>query len=166
MNQKEDLLWEEALVKSLRAQVIIALAIFLSLVIWFILEEIIRSSLRPFYGFAKFSPRDPQQFMLVRYIFYGLSVVTVIIMRLIQSSGAKISPDLEFRKALRKLSSNNIVLMTLAEIPAIFGFIFFLFTGFQRDFYVLAAISVILMFMYFPRRAVWEEKLRPLFPER
>ncbi len=166
MNQREGLSRDELLARTFRVQVIVALAIFLSLVIWFIIEETIRFSFRPFYGLAQFGSRQLNQIVLIRYIFYGLSVLTVIIMRTIHSSRTKISSDLEFRQALSKLSNGNIILMTLAEIPAILGFIFFLLTGYQRDFYVLAAISVILMFMYFPRRAFWEEKLRSLPPER
>ncbi|MFW6137276.1 MAG: hypothetical protein ACOC5U_04280, partial [Candidatus Aminicenantaceae bacterium] len=44
----------------------------------------------------------------------------------------------------------------LCEIPALLGLMFFLLTGTSRDFYFLLILSVILFFMYFPKKIQWQ----------
>jgi len=52
------------------------------------------------------------------------------------------------------------VTMILGEIPGILGLGLFLLSGYNIDFYVLVFASLLLVFMYFPRRTAWDEWLR------
>lgn len=49
--------------------------------------------------------------------------------------------------------------MVLSEAPGILGLILFLLGGLNIDFYLLLFASLLLVFMYFPRRSGWEEWL-------
>lgn len=152
--------YEISLSKAFRTQVKIALFSFAFIALMMLIEEIIRHSSQPFYGWGKIAFRQLPTF---RYIIYAISVGVLILMRLLQSLFTRFSPELDFNQALHRLTMGTIIPLSLAEIPAILGFIFFLLTGFYRDFYVLAIVSVILLFMYFPRKSFWQEKLGRFF---
>jgi hypothetical protein len=49
--------------------------------------------------------------------------------------------------------------LALAEVPAVLGLTLFLLGGYNRDFYYLLLVSLVLAFMYFPRASVWEARL-------
>lgn len=146
--------------RSFRTQVKIALFSFAFVGLMVVAEQIIRHSFRPFYGWGKITFGQIPTF---RYIFYAISVAVLILMRLLQSLVTRFSPEIDFYQALQRLTLGTIIPLSLAEIPAILGFIFFLLTGLSRDFYVLVIVSVILLFMYFPRKSFWQEKLGRFF---
>ncbi len=153
----------ENLNRVFRVQLIIAISIFLSLGVFLVVEELVRYFLRPFLGWGGIAFNQVSQF---RYFIYGVSVGVVVLIRLLQAILLRLPPHLDFSRALARLSSGTLIPLVLAEIPAILGFGFFLLTGLQRDFYVLGIVSVILLFMYFPRKAVWQEKLAPSLSEK
>lgn len=152
--------WEILLSRTFRTQVKIALSSFAIIALMVVIEEIIRRSSHPFYGWSKIAFGQLATF---RYIIYAISVAALIIMRLLQSLFTRFSPEIDFHQALQRLTMATILPLSLAEIPAILGFIFFLLTGLYRDFYVLALVSIILLFMYFPRKSFWQEKLGRFF---
>jgi hypothetical protein len=51
----------------------------------------------------------------------------------------------------------SVLTSALAEVPALFGLVLFLMSGLNVDFYVLTFVSLVLMFMFFPRYAGWVE---------
>lgn len=57
---------------------------------------------------------------------------------------------------LGKLSRASLLSLLLAELPALMGFGLFLASGNSRDFYLLMVISLILLYITFPRQAIWE----------
>ena len=61
----------------------------------------------------------------------------------------------------RLIVLNRAALSTLASamVPAVIGFLLYLFAGQVRDFYMLAFVSLLLLFFYFPRPASWEAVL-------
>jgi hypothetical protein len=151
---------EASLTRAFRNQVIIALSLLGSMAVLVIIEEFIRHAYRPFYGYGKIAFGQLATF---RYIIYAISVASLILMRLLQSIFTRLSPDIDFYQGLQRLITGSLVPLCLAEVPAILGFVFFLLTGLSRDFYVLTIVSVILLFMYFPRKSFWQEKLGRFF---
>ncbi len=156
----EEKQFEVLLSKAFRSLVKIAIFSFAFIALLVIIEEIIKHSTRPFYGWGKIAFGQIPNF---RYLIYAISVAILILMRLLQSLLTRFSPETSFHLALQRLTVGTIIPLSLAEIPAILGFIFFLLTGFSRDFYVLTIVSVILLFMYFPRKSFWQEKLGRFF---
>jgi len=152
--------FETSLAKAFRNQVLIALSQLAFIAFLVIIEEIIRYAYRPFYGYGKIAFGQLSTF---RYVIYAISVASLILMRLLQSIFTRMSPDIDFYQGLRRLTTGTLIPLCLAEVPAILGFVFFLLTGLSRDFYVLTIVSVILLFMYFPRKSFWQEKLGRFF---
>lgn len=146
--------------QAFKKQIKIALFSFGFVALMVVIEEILRYIYRPFYGWGGIAFG---QLTKLRYIIYALSVAALIAMRLLQGLLMRIRPDMDFYQALQRLTLATLIPLCLAEIPALLGFIFFLLTGLFRDFYVLAIVTVILLFMYFPRRGLWQEKLGRFF---
>jgi hypothetical protein len=123
-----------------------------SLLVYFGIVEVIRMRLAPFYGFA--SINDTQT---LRFVFAGGAVLSLILLRILQpvfqKSVHNALPD-EIPAKLARTSKNSLF---LAEIPALLGLILFLLTGMNRDFYAFLVVSLILIFMYFPRLSSWRD---------
>ncbi len=141
----------------LRSASLVAMANLVSLAIMLVFVELIRSQLKPFTfrGFAA-APPDP----ILRYAFYGAAVAAVILVRILGPAlRGRPSPD-DPAGALARLHRTSLLTLALSEIPGVLGFVLFLLGGFNIDFYALAFVSLFLVFMYYPRRSVWEEWLR------
>ncbi len=138
-----------------RVAVIVAAGILVELVLLLVAEEILRARLAPFRGFASLG-----DIQVVRYAAYGLSILQVLLIRglraRILAKPAGTPPEIR----LQRLRQASIVTTVLAEIPALLGFMLFALAGLFFDFYVLLFVSLVLVFMHFPRRASWDEWLR------
>jgi len=145
---------EEAIKKTHHLAAAIGYSVFGALILYFVLEELIRHKLAPFYGFSHLSHHQT-----LRYIFYGLAAVSIILARLMQSLLLKKKSGDTPETLLNKLHRTSIIMVILSELPALFGLFLFLLAGLNRDFYVLLIISVAVLFIFFPRRRAWEEWL-------
>jgi hypothetical protein len=139
----------------LKSVILIATAIIASLVIYLGLVEILRAVYRPFRGFATLA--NIQQ---LRYAVFGAAAVVIVLIRLLRPRLLRKAPREDAKTALHRLQRAAIVTMVLGEIPGILGLGLFLLSGYNIDFYVLVFASLLLVFMYFPRRTAWEEWLR------
>lgn len=139
----------------LKSVILIATAIIASLVIYLGLVEILRAVYRPFRGFATLA--NIQQ---LRYAVFGAAAVVIVLIRLLRPRLLRKVPREDAKTALHRLQRAAIVTMVLGEIPGILGLGLFLLSGYNIDFYVLVFASLLLVFMYFPRRTAWEEWLR------
>ncbi|HUT07618.1 MAG TPA: hypothetical protein VMY15_02115 [Candidatus Latescibacteria bacterium] len=139
----------------LKSVTLIAMAVIASLVIYLGLVEILRAVYRPFRGFATLA-NIPQ----LRYAVFGAAVAVIVLIRLLRPRLLRKTPQEDAKTALHRLQRAAIVTMVLGEIPGILGLGLFLFSGYNIDFYVLVFASLLLVFMYFPRRTAWEEWLR------
>jgi hypothetical protein len=119
------------------------------------LVEVLRAAARPFSGFAGVRPG-----LGVRYPFYAAAAALVLGLRLLNGILLRKGRSEDGPAALRRLSRAGILTLVLAEGPALLGLALFLVGGYNRDFYVLLFVSLVLMFMYFPRIAAWEAYLR------
>jgi len=142
---------EEAIKKTHRLAATIGYSVFGALVLYFVLEELIRNKLAPFYGFSHLSNHQT-----LRYIFYGLSAISIILARLLQSLLLRKKPGDTIETLLDKLHRTSIIMIIMSELPALFGLFLFLLVGLNRDFYILLIISVAILFIFFPRRRAWE----------
>jgi hypothetical protein len=134
-----------------------------SLLVYLLLEEIIRGRYRPFFGFAKV-----KDLAGMRYSGFAAAVVVVIGLRFLHArltAAAMRAGD--GPAAVRLLFRASVLGLTLAEVPSIIGLALFLLGGLNKDFYLLLFVSSALVFMYFPRAAAWTavlEKRRPGCP--
>ncbi|MCX6571593.1 MAG: hypothetical protein NT006_09300 [Candidatus Aminicenantes bacterium] len=139
----------------LKSVILIATTIIASLVIYLGLVEILRAVYRPFRGFATLA--NIQQ---LRYGVFGGAAVVIVLIRLLRPRLLRKAPREDAKTALHRLQRAAIVTLVLGEIPGILGLGLFLLSGYNIDFYVLVFASLLLVFMYFPRRTAWEEWLR------
>ncbi len=134
---------------------LIGISIIVSLLIYLALAEIIRTQLSPFKGFMTFS-----NVQTIRYAFFAGAIVAVIVVRLMRQRLLRRSPQDTDPKALRNLQRTSIITLALSEVPGVLGLILFLLCGLNVDFYLLLLVSLILVFMYFPRRGQWGDWLK------
>jgi len=139
----------------LKSATLIATAIIASLVVYLGLVEVLRAVYRPFRGFATIA--NIQQ---LRYAVFGATVAVIVLIRLLRPRLLRKAPREDAKTALHRLQRAAIMTMVLGEIPGILGLGLFLLSGYNIDFYVLVFASLLLVFMYFPRRTAWEEWLR------
>jgi len=137
---------------------IISASIIATLLIYFFCVELIRSQFKPFHGLLAFS-----EIQLLRYLFYGISVLEVLAIGLLRPALLKESPAEDPKMFLAKLSRVSIITLAFCEVPANLGFILFLIGGLYKDFLILLFLSLLTEVFYFPRFRDWEEKLRKRF---
>jgi F0F1-type ATP synthase membrane subunit c/vacuolar-type H+-ATPase subunit K len=142
----------EELKRSYKTASMIGVAMIASLFIYLIVVEALRALLKPFRGFAPLP-----EMSTLRYVFYGLAVLEVLVIRLVQSLLLKRALGDTAKIAGEKLFRASILTVCLSEVPAILGLVLFLTGGLNKDFYALLAVSLVLVFMYFPRLASWQD---------
>jgi hypothetical protein len=146
--------------KIFRAILVANGALIAGLFLYAFIVVVVRSQWQAFRGL---SPAAPVQ--TLRYVFYGLGIVSVVGIRTI--GRALFKPRGEETPLLfaQRLSRSSLLTAAVAEVPALLGFVFFFLTGSGRDFFYLFFVSLFLEFMYFPRRKTWEAMMRERFPQ-
>jgi hypothetical protein len=139
----------------LRTATLVGVTIIASLVLYLGVVEVIRAKFKPFSGFVAIE--SVQQ---VRFLFYALAIVAVLLIRFLRMPLLKRSPQDDRKAGLHKLQRASMITLVLAELPGILGLVLFLLTGRNIDFYLLLFVSLFLIFMYFPRFSGWEEWLK------
>jgi hypothetical protein len=144
-----------------RTTLMVSWALLASLFIYGLIVELIKSQLGPFSGFAP--PSRPQS---LRYIFYGAAVGAAVLVRFVNRTMFKPSPEEGPPHLIARLGRTTVLTAALGELPAVLGLGLFLLTGSSRDFYILGFVSLVLEFMYFPRLKVWQDTVRERFPQQ
>ena len=145
---------QDELQRHLKTVALIAVSIIVSLLAYLGIAEFIRARFRPFHGFMPVA-----DLRSLRYVIFGLAVVTIILVRLLRQVLLRKSPHDDDKTALHRLQRATLVTLVLSEVPGILGLVLFLLGGLNIDFYFLLFASLVLVFMYFPRRSGWEEWL-------
>jgi len=135
----------------LRIVSLVGASILVSLFLYLGVEEFIRARFRPFQGFLAVT--DVQR---LRYALFALAVVAVILVRVLRQVILRRASSEDGKAALHRLQKASLLSLVLSEVPAVAGLVLFLIRGQNVDFYVLLGISIVLVFMYFPRRSAWE----------
>lgn len=146
--------------RAFKSCLIFGFAQIIALAVYLILEEFTRAHFRPFFGFASGVLPTGSRIVL-RYAVFAAAVVCVLIVRFVHNRGvrrlaAADDPD----RVLAGLSRMAMFDLTLAEIPGFLGLVLFILAGYNRDFYILLFVSLVLNFMYFPRLKTWDDILQ------
>jgi len=141
----------EELRRSHRTASVIGIAIVASLFVFLVIVEVLRAKTGPFGGFVSLPA-----VATLRYVFYALAVIEVLATRLLQGILLRRAPGDDVRATVLKLARTAVVTLSLSEVPALLGLVLFLLGGLNKDFYALLAVSLVLVFMYFPRLGSWE----------
>jgi hypothetical protein len=141
----------EELRRSHRTASVIGIAIVASLFVFLVIVEVLRAKTGPFRGFVSLPA-----VATLRYVFYALAVIEVLATRLLQGILLRRAPGDDVRATVLKLARTAVVTLSLSEVPALLGLVLFLLGGLNKDFYALLAVSLVLVFMYFPRLGSWE----------
>ncbi|MBD3413682.1 MAG: hypothetical protein GF421_04520 [Candidatus Aminicenantes bacterium] len=92
----------------------------------------------------------------LRYIFYGITIVVIFIIRRLQSA-FKLKPRIgRMERSLNRMLKVSVITSILCEIPAVLGLVYFFLKGVKRDFYYLIILSAVLLLLYFPKYAKWQ----------
>jgi hypothetical protein len=145
---------QEDLRTHLRAVTLIAVSIIVSLLFYLGAEEFIRARFRPFHGFLALS-----DLRAVRYALFGLAVAVLILIRVLRPRLLRRAAGDDAKTVLHRIQRASLTTLVLAEVPGIVGLVLFVAAGLNVDFYILLFVSLVLVFMYFPRRSAWEEWL-------
>ena len=145
--------------KVVKTAVVMAASMLAVLFIYLVAVEIIRARLAPFSGFVEI-----KNTMLLRYVFYGVAVFQVILIRILRGFLLRKIFFSEKTNMTGDLFKTSIFILALSEIPAILGLVLFLLAGLNRDFYILFFVSLFLMFMYFPRYNEWKTWMKEKDP--
>jgi len=144
----------EELGRHLRTVTMIGVSVIVSLLLYLGVEEFIRARFRPFSGFVAVS--DLQR---LRYAAFGLAILGVVMIRVSRQALLRRSSRDDEKAARHRLQRTSLLTLVLAEVPAVLGLVLFFVGGLNIDFYLLLLVSILLVFMYFPRRSAWEEWL-------
>lgn len=138
-----------------RIAALVGYSVFGALVLYLVLVELIRRTMAPFYGLYPVS--SIQAITKIRYLGYGLSAISVILARVLQSWLLRRKAGSKAQDLLNRLHRTSLIVLIMSELPALFGLIMFLIHGLYRDFYILLVVSIIVLFIFFPRRRAWED---------
>ncbi len=138
--------------RSHRPAAVVGIAVVVSLFVYLVVVEVLRATMGPFRGFVALPG-----IRTLRYAFYGLAVIEVLATRFLQGFLLRRTPGDDLKATIAKLARTAVVTLSLSQVPALLGLVLFLIGGLNKDFYALLAVSVVLVFMYFPRLGSWED---------
>ena len=141
--------------KVFKNTVIICAAIMATLPVYLLMVEIIKANQKPFLGYV-----DVFNTSTLRFFFYALAVIQVIIIRVLRGFLLRKPPSASTKTLISRLYTTSILIFALCEVPVLFGLVLFFMSGFYRDFYVLLFVSFFLMFMFFPKYNNWADWLK------
>lgn len=145
---------QDELRSHLRPAMFVAAAVAASLLITLGVVEFIRARFSPFVGFA------PQLVTpVVRFALYGAGIFVIVLIRVLRQILLGRPGRIDRRTGLLRLQRASILTTIMSETPGVLGFVLFLIGGYNLDFYILAFVSLFLVFMHFPGRSGWEEWL-------
>ena len=96
---------------------------------------------------------------VIRIAFYAIGFSLMLIVKVVQGVLLKKTSGQPAESLLRKLMHSAVVTAVFCEIPAVLGFILFLMGGTTTDFYILAAMTLGMWVVYFPRLRAWQDWL-------
>lgn len=103
---------------------------------------------------------DPGLLRAVFYLLAGASVWLGVYMKRKRASRERLTAALmEPSSLLRHLLVTFIFAVALALVPLLSGFFLFFLGAMFIDFYLLAALSLVLIYMSVPRVEFWEERI-------
>jgi hypothetical protein len=145
---------QEDLRARLKTASLAAASVIVSLLLYLGVVEFVRARLRPFRGFLAVA--DVQ---LLRYAVFAMAVLAVVLLRVLRPAWLRKKAGEDAKTALHRVERTSLLTLFLAEVPGLLGLVLFFVAGLNVDFYILVFVSLALVFIYFPRRAAFEEWL-------
>jgi hypothetical protein len=127
----------------------IGLAMIAAVFVYAGVVEFLKWRYAPFAGFARFYPHT---ISLLKFAFLALAAAQYGIIKALQ----KILPA----KTADNLAQAAVITFALCEAVALFGLVLFLLAGNAMDFYVFMIISLGFFYLFFPKYAQWEERVK------
>jgi len=127
----------------------IGLAMIAAVFVYAGVVEVIKWRLAPFAGFARL---DPRTLDLLNYTFLGLAAAQFGIIKAVQKFMPSRSAD--------HLTQAAVITFALCEVVALLGLLIFLLAGNSLNFYIFMMISLGFFYLFFPKYAQWEERVR------
>jgi hypothetical protein len=155
MTAAENPALDGALRGAIRPAQVLAWTLLAGLPVLLAFEELLRSRFRPFLGFARLSDR-----LSFRYGFYLAAAAAIVVIRVLNAAGLRRKKPVSPEAHLGRLKTMALLTLAVADAPALLGFALFLAGGYNLDFYILMFVSLVLLFMYFPRPRAWEAHLQ------
>jgi F0F1-type ATP synthase membrane subunit c/vacuolar-type H+-ATPase subunit K len=140
-----------------RAQIIGA-ALVLALVVYAVVVEIFTRRSPPFRGFAPDAQVGMMRLLLMITTIGNLIVGRVLRRQFDQARARAVSPGAT--GVGQRRFTQSVVELALAEAIAVQGLVLFMVGGQPMDFYGFAAVSLLVLAVYFPRLSRWEERVR------
>jgi hypothetical protein len=137
--------------KTFKTAWIVSAALMLSLLLYAVVVEIFRSSHKGSLGLAYF-----QDIRMIRYLFYMIGALEIIVIRVLRGLLLRKIHGEEPGLLIQKLFRTSLFSAVLSEVPALLGLTLFFLTGQTRDFFILLAVSFLLIFMFLPRKENWK----------
>jgi hypothetical protein len=136
---------------------------FGSILVYWIVVQLIRTVGQIPRGRDVFTAVDWLRYPL--YVLAAAACVAIVVMR-----RRLFDPDGVIRRArgrnlpevLSALSSSQVLVFAVGEVPVILGLALYFVGGYLLDFYVLAGVSVVAFACAFPSAREWEEVLKRL----
>lgn len=141
--------------RALKPATWVSAAVVASLFLYLAMVEILKATLKPFRGFASVGDMQP-----LRYAAYGAGAAAILLILLLRPRLFNRRAGEDAATALLRLQRASFLTVVLGEVPALLGLVLFLIGGGAADFYRLLAVSLVLIFIHFPRRGAWEEWLK------
>jgi hypothetical protein len=141
--------------KTYHKAIMVNAAVIGTLILYAAVIEVLRGQTAPFQGLSEGSNVN-----LIRYALYGIAIINIFIIRILRR-GLLRKPSSDEPKLFRTiLLRASIITAVFCEIPALLGFCLFLMLGSVRDYYQLAGVSFIMVFLHFPRYGSWEDWIK------
>ncbi len=138
--------------KTYRIAVMVNAAVIGTLILYAVLIEILRGQMPSSQDLSQASNVN-----LLRYALYGVAALNIFIVRIVRRRLLRKPSSEEEGTLSLMLLRTSIITAAFCEIPAVLGFCLFLFMGSVRDYYQLAGVSFIMVFLHFPRYGSWQD---------
>ena len=141
--------------KAYHIAVMVNAAVIGTLILYAAVIEVMKGQMASFQGLS-----EGFNVNLLRYTLYGMAIITIFIIRILRRGLLRKPSSGELKLFRSILLRASIITAVFCEIPAILGLCLFLMLGSVRDYYQLAGVSFIMVFLHFPRYGSWEDWIK------
>lgn len=127
-----------------------------TLIIYAVLIEILRGRLVSFRELMSAG----SNVHVLRYALYGVAAINIFVVRILRRRLQRKPSSEDGRTLSLMLLRTSIITAAFCEIPAVLGFCLFLLIGSVQDYYQLAGVSFIMIFLHFPRYGSWQDRVK------
>ncbi|NIM19983.1 MAG: hypothetical protein GTO51_07020 [Candidatus Latescibacteria bacterium] len=143
-----------------RKAMVLGAAIGGGLLFYVLIVEVLKSQLKPVEPIPGEMSADQSYLDILRLIFYIIAFAQFAVLSFVRGILLRTKASDTVDSLLEKLLRTTIVTLAICEVPALLGLVLFFVGRFYPDFYILFAVSMAMLFFYFPRYNRWKEWIR------